>query len=58
MAKKEAPAYPDKTKGSQTAAKARTACNAMSDVQREDSFNRGMALIYGRGHKQAARAGH
>ena len=40
MPKKKAPAYPETTKGTQAAAKARTACNAMSDAGREDSFNR------------------
>jgi hypothetical protein len=44
---KAAPAYPDKTVGSETADAVRKAGNQWTEQQRADLFKRGMQIIYG-----------
>ena len=52
-------AYPDATKGSEMAAKARKMGNSMTDEEREEHFNAAMGMIYGgRAAKKAPCAGH
>jgi hypothetical protein len=49
--------YPKDTVGTRLAAKGRRLCNRLTDKQREDSFNKAMVIIYGRGQKQTVGAG-
>jgi hypothetical protein len=50
--------YPQETEGSRLAEKLRSQCNDLSETDREDLFHKGMAIIYGKADKKAARAGH
>ena len=44
--------YPDKTTGSEAAAKVRSEANKWSEQKRSDLFEKGMQIIYG-GHRTA-----
>lgn len=49
--------YPDKTSGSEIAARIRKEANALTDKEREDLFRQGMQIIYGGNcAKEAVRA--
>jgi hypothetical protein len=50
-------AYPDRTRGSETAAKMRKRANSLSDSKLAHHFKRAMAVIYG-GVGQAAGSRH
>jgi len=51
--------YPDKTTGSETAAKARKGANRWTDSKRSQLFETGMQIIYGgTGPKTPVRTGH
>lgn len=50
--------YPVATHGSRVAAAGRQKANKMTDVQREESFRRGMVAIYGSQFAKKTVAGH
>ena len=51
--------YPDKTTGSETAAKNRKEANKWSESKRSELFERGMQIIYGgSGSKEKVRSRH
>jgi hypothetical protein len=50
--------YPEKTTGSEAAARGRARANKMTDAQREEYFRRGMVLIYGGQLPKKTVAGH
>jgi hypothetical protein len=50
--------YPEKTNGSEVAARGRARANKMTDAQREEYFRRGMVLIYGGQLPKKTVAGH
>jgi hypothetical protein len=50
--------YPEKTKGSEAAARGRARANKMNDAQRDEFFRRGMVMIYGGQLPKKAVAGH
>jgi hypothetical protein len=55
---KPAKDYPEKTAGSEAAARGRARANKMTDAQREEYFRRGMAMIYGGQLSKKTVAGH
>jgi hypothetical protein len=50
--------YPDKTPGSEAAARLRAKANKMTDAQREEYFRRAMVLIYGGQLRKETVSGH
>lgn len=50
--------YPEKTQGSELAARIRQAANKMTEREREEHFRAGMQIIYRASAKKTVRSGH